>query len=233
MSSMGEYFAAQGHTVLGIRLPGHATHPQDLPRMRWMDWLHAVEDGYHMLHSAGCQVFIMGLSMGGILTLTAAARLPFAGAVAMSTPYCLPPDPRLPYIQYLSWLMPEVPKAEGEWQDLRMAQEHVTYPAFPTRGLAELRDLLTVMRRSLAQIRCPVLLAQSRNDGGIAPESMERIYAALGPSDKTMLWLEKSGHIITRDQERQRVFEAAENFIRRICAVQEPLSPQQAGVLGS
>lgn len=99
MRTMGEYFAAQGHTVLGIRLPGHATHADDLPRMRWTDWLHAVEDGYHLLHSAGCQVYIMGLSLGGILTLIAAARLPIAGAVGMSVLYRLPPDPRLAFIQ--------------------------------------------------------------------------------------------------------------------------------------
>ena len=218
MRTMGEYLAAQGHTVLGIRLPGHATQAEDLPRMRWPDWLQAVEDGYHLLHSAGRQVFIMGLSMGGLLTLTAAARLPIAGAVAMSVPYCLPADPRLPCIQHLAWLMPAVPKAAGDWQDLAMAQEHVEYPAFPTRGIAELRDLVAEMRRSLPLIRCPVLLVHSRADGSVSPENMPRIYAELGSSDKAMLWLEKSGHVVTRDLERQRVFEAADSFIRRISA---------------
>jgi carboxylesterase len=218
MRDMGEYYAAQGHTVLGIRLPGHATHPQDLPRMRWTDWLHAVEDGYHLLHSAGCHVFIMGLSLGGCLTLTAAARLPVAGAVAMSTPHHLPSDPRLPLAQYLAWAMPTVPKGPSDWQDLSMAQEHVEYPAFPTRGIAELRDLIEEMRRSLPQIRCPVLLAQARADGSVLPENVEHIYAELGTSDKSIFWLEKSGHVVTRDLERQRLFEAAENFLRRIAA---------------
>jgi carboxylesterase len=216
MRTMGEYFAAQGHTVLGIRLPGHATHADDLPRMRWTDWLHAVEDGYHLLHSAGCQVYIMGLSLGGILTLIAAARLPIAGAVGMSVLYRLPPDPRLAFIQYLAWLMPSASKGPSDWQDSSMAEGHIDYPAYPTRGIAELRDLLAEMRRSLAQIRCPVLLAHSRADGGVAPENMERIYAELGASDKSMLWLEKSGHVVTRDLERQRLFEAAEDFIHRI-----------------
>ena len=216
MRTMGEYFAAQGHTVLGIRLPGHATHPQDLPRLRWTDWLQAVEDGYHLLHSAGRQVFIMGLSMGGLLTLTAAARLPIAGAVAMSTPYRLPADPRLPYAKYLAWLMPSAPKGPNDWQDAAMAQDHVEYPQYPTRGIAELRDLAAEMRQSLPQVRCPVLLAQSRADGSVSPENMQQIYDALGTSDKTMLWLEKSGHVVTRDLERQAVFEAAEAFVHRV-----------------
>jgi carboxylesterase len=218
MRTMGEYFAAQGHTVLGIRLPGHATQPEDLPRMRWTDWSHAVEDGYHLLHSAGCQVFVMGLSLGGLLTLTAAARLPIAGAVAMSAPYNLPPDPRLSFVHYLAWAMPTVPKGPSDWQDPSMAQDHVEYPAFPTRGIAELRDLIEEMHRSLSQIRCPVLLAHARADGSVLPENVEHIYAQLGTSDKSIFWLEKSGHVVTRDLERQRLFEAAENFIRRISA---------------
>jgi carboxylesterase len=154
-----------------------------------------------------------------ILTLIAAARLPIAGAVGMSVPYRLPPDRRLAFIQYLAWLVPNASKGPSDWQDSNMAEGHIDYPAYPTRGIAELRDLLAEMRRSLAQIRCPVLLAHSRADGGVAPENMERIYAELGTSDKTMLWLEKSGHVVTRDLERQRLFEAAEDFIRRITVV--------------
>jgi carboxylesterase len=155
--------------------------------------------------------------MGGILTLTAAARLPIAGAVAMSTPYN-PPDPRLPYARYLSWIMPMVPKGPSDWQDPAMAQGHVEYPANVTRSAAELYVLMGEMRRSLPQIRCPVLLAQSRTDGAVPPENMELIYKELGSADKTMFWLEKSGHVITRDQERQRLFEAADQFINRIMA---------------
>ena len=216
MRTMGEYFAAQGHTVLGIRLPGHATRPDDLPRMRWVDWLHAVEDGYHFLHSAGRRVFIMGLSMGGILTLTAAARLPAAGVVAMSTPYSLSADPRLSYIEYLSWIIPHMPKGPSDWHDQAMLEEHVDYPDYPTRSLAEVRDLLEVMRQGLHQIQAPVLLVHSRLDAGVPPENMLRIYEHLGSTDKSMLWLEQSGHVVTRDLERVRVFEAALAFVRRI-----------------
>ena len=45
MRDLGKHLAGQGHTVLGLRLPGHATRPADLKRMRWRDWLAAVEDG--------------------------------------------------------------------------------------------------------------------------------------------------------------------------------------------
>lgn len=216
LRKMGEYLANEGHTVLGIRLPGHANHPDNLRHLTWQDWLGAVEDGYHMLRSACQNVFIMGLSLGGVLTLTAGARLPFEGLVAMSTPYALPPDPRLPYLHYLAWLIEEMPKGPSDWHEMAMAEEHVDYPAYATRGLVELRDLLQVMREGLPKVRCPVLLAHSRQDGGVAPENMERIYAALGTKDKQMLWLDHSGHVVTCDLERSNLFKAAMEFLERV-----------------
>jgi carboxylesterase len=216
MRWMGEYLSEQGHTVLGIRLFAHATRPSDMLRARWHDWLASVEDGLNILAGACEQTFIMGLSMGGILTLLAAARYPVAGAVAMSTPYELPRDWRMKYIRLLHHLLPYVGKGGSDWQDPAAAADHVDYPAHPTHGVAELIDLTAEMRTALPDIRVPVLLMHSKKDGGIAPENMPRIYEKLGSPDKQMLWIENSGHVITRDKDRQVVFKAAADFIKRV-----------------
>ncbi|HLA87386.1 MAG TPA: hypothetical protein VJL10_05165, partial [Anaerolineales bacterium] len=42
MRWMGEYLNQQGLTCLGIRLAGHATHPEDMRRSRWTDWAASV-----------------------------------------------------------------------------------------------------------------------------------------------------------------------------------------------
>jgi carboxylesterase len=73
MRWLGEYLNGQGYTVCGIRLNGHATKPEDMIRSRWQDWLLSVEDGFNLLRSCTYQVFLLGLSMGGVLSLTAAA----------------------------------------------------------------------------------------------------------------------------------------------------------------
>ena len=73
MRWLGETLNQQGFTVCGIRLNGHATLLKDMVRSRWWDWLLTVEDGYNLLRSCTDQVFLLGLSMGGILSLTAAA----------------------------------------------------------------------------------------------------------------------------------------------------------------
>jgi carboxylesterase len=221
---MGEALNQEGYTVLGVRLPGHATRQADLPRTRWQDWLAAVEDGWHLLRGAADPIVLVGLSMGGALSLLFAsgryaAECSVAGVVAMSTPYDLKPDPRFPFIRLLHPLVPQVMKGPSDFRDAQMGKEHVSYPAYPTRSIAELRDVLAEMRAALPEVTAPALLIHARGDTGggfFDPLSMEKIHAALGSREKEMRWVENSGHIITRDQARAVVFQAALDFIHRI-----------------
>lgn len=216
MRWMGEYLNQQGHTVLGVRLAGHATQIEDMVRTRWWDWLASVEDGYHLLKGSTEQIFIVGLSMGGALSLHFVSQFPVAGVVAMSTPYALPHDPRLRFVKFLSNLKPYLLKDSSDAQDRESLKEHISYHANPTRSIGELLDLLASMRALLPKISAPTLLMHSHNDTYVLPENMPKIYHDLGSADKTMLWLNKSGHVIPREPEREIAFRATADFIQRI-----------------
>jgi carboxylesterase len=222
MRWLGEYLNRQGYTVCGIRLNGHATKPEDMIRSRWQDWLLSVEDGYNLLRSCTDQVFLLGLSMGGVLSLTAASRLPVRGVVAMSTPYRLPDNPLLAFARPLSWIIPYIRKGKGApdegWFDKNAFKQHVAYPKHPIRSGVELNQLLGVMRESLPQVKVPVLLIYSRDDDYVIRDCMEKIHAALGSTDKQMRWVEGGGHVITEEPTRETVFEAAADFIKRVAS---------------
>jgi carboxylesterase len=216
MRWMGEYLGNLGYTVLGIRLAGHATQPEDMSRMRWQDWVTSVEDGYYMLKGWVDQVFVVGLSMGGILSLLFASQHPVSGVVAMSTPYALPDDPRLPFIRIISVFIPNVKQGPSDWQNPEAAKDHVCYPYFPTRAVIQLRDLLSEMRSALPMVRVPVLLIHSKQDTGVVPHNAEQILAALGSQDKQLFWVENSGHVIPREPDRYLAFKTTNEFIQRV-----------------
>lgn len=134
----------------------------------------------------------------------------------MSTPYILPPGTRLPFVKYLHLFIPSVSQGYSEGHNLEAASDHIDYPNFPKRAFAELRYLISATRTTLPQVQVPVLLVPSKDDGNVPPESMQQIYDNLGVADKQMLWVETRGHVITRQPERMRIFQAAENFIHRI-----------------
>ncbi|GAB4505669.1 MAG: alpha/beta fold hydrolase [Anaerolineales bacterium] len=220
MRWMGEYLNALGYPCLGVRLTGHATRPEDMIRSRYTDWMASVEDGYHFLHSVAGRIYLVGLSMGGILALVMSARLPVAGVIAMSTPYRLPYDYPVWALKLLSKFVAYQPKDKDEpgsdWFDKQAYAEHVSYPQNPVRSGAELQRLLQEMRATLPNVQVPALLIHSRNDTYVPPENMEQIYAALGASDKTKLYITEAGHVVTRDAAREEVFRAAAEFICRV-----------------
>ncbi len=220
MRWLGEYLNHQGYTVCGIRLNGHATRPEDMIRSRHQDWLLSVEDGCNLLRCCTDQVFLLGLSMGGILSLTSACYLPVRGVVAMSTPYDLPNIP-LPLwaVRILSRIKPYMKKAGGPgggWFDQAAYQQHVSYPQNPLRSAVELKVLLAEMHAALPRISVPVLLIHSRDDDYVIKDSMQQIFDHLATPDKHMLWVEGGGHVITEEPTRELVFKAAADFIERV-----------------
>ena len=221
MRWMGEYLAQEGFSVLGIRLAGHATRPDDMIRSRWTDWVASVEDGYHLLRGLSSRIYLVGLSMGGVLALLLSTRLDVQGVVAISTPMHMPEDWRLRFIGILSKVKPYMPKSKLPpgygWFDKEAWKQHISYPQNPVRSIAELDKVLAEMRLVLPEVRVPVLLIHSQNDGYVVPANMDRIYAALtNAAEKTMLSVQGSGHVVTRDAARVQAFEAAANFILRL-----------------
>jgi carboxylesterase len=224
MRWMGEYLNRElGCPCLGVRLAGHATRPEDMIRSRYEDWLASVEDGYHLMRGVADRVVLVGLSMGGALSLINATRLQVAGLVAMATPYGLPPDWRLNYTEILSKFVPYLPKSKDPpgtgWVDKEAWHGQVSYPENPLRSIGELKKLLDLLRESLSNVTAPTLLIYSQDDkylplGSLA--SMEYIYTHIGASRKEKLVLSGSGHVIPRDAQREQAFAAAAKFIQSL-----------------
>lgn len=223
MRWMGEYLHRQGYTCLGIRLAGHATQPEDMIRSRWTDWTASVEDGYNLLCSLTDDIFLVGLSMGGILSLLMSARLAprVKGVIAMSTPSRLPSDYPTWLLEFLSRFIKFSPKTNGPpgsgWFDKAAYKEQIAYGKNPVRSVAELKKLIFAMRAALPDVHVPVLLMHSRDEKYILPHNLEYIYERLvNTSDKTKLYLTGSGHVLPRDASREQVFKAAVEFIQRV-----------------
>ena len=218
---MGEYLNQQGLTCLGIRLTGHATDPEDMIRSRWSDWAASVQDGYHLLSGSVDRIYLVGLSMGGVLSLLMSTRLNVAGVVAMSTPYQLPNDYPLWVLRLYGMFVRDSPKSKeipgASWFDTAAYADHISYPQNPMRSVVELKLLLKEMQAALPEVRKPVLLIHSKDDPYVLPENMEKIHAGLvHASDKTKVYVTGSGHVVTRDAARHQVFELARDFIKRL-----------------
>lgn len=215
MRPLGEFLAGKGYSVLGIRLAGHGTVIEDMNRVTWMDWSNSVLDGWYLLRPNTKRVFIIGLSMGGVLTLYHSSFLPVAGLVGMSTPYQID-DPRAKILPLYSKFIKYADKGESDWQDKDAVEDHFSYARYPTKALVQLSQLLDAMRKSLPKVTAPALLIHSRKDIGVPLVNLDKVYQAIStPADsKEKIILEHSGHVVTRDKDKAQVFSAIHNFIQ-------------------
>ena len=220
MRMLAESLSGDGYTVLAPRLFGHATDPQDMLRARWWDWIASAEDGLNILRSVTDRQVVMGLSMGGVLSLILAARYKVNAVVSYSSPCKMPDDPRLKLIRLLHWFVPRQPKGLPDWHNLEAAKDHVDYPYFPTRSIIELQELIKVMRSELPAVKVPAFFVQSHGDHTISPESMDFLYKHVSSKVKNRLWVDDSGHVVIREPESEKIFSETKLFLSRVLGTQ-------------
>jgi carboxylesterase len=216
MTLLGEALAAEGRTVLGVRLPQHGTDPSDMLLASWRDWYTGALDGYHILRAQCESVFVMGLSMGGAIAIKMGADCAVSGVVAMSTvsrPFHDRMGLRAALASALKYLRPYVRKIPRRLAGPR-PHPRVSYTIYPTRAISQLRAMIRASADALPRVTAPALVVHSRADPLVPAENAEYIYARLGSADKELLWLDTSDHVVTEDLERDLLFARINAFVR-------------------
>ena len=209
---LAEAVAAAGYSVDLPLLPGHGTSLDDMLATRWDDWSKAAEAAFQALAARCDRVAVAGLSMGGTLTCWLAEQHPEIAGIALVNPLIEAPDEEFRRgIRALLDAGSEVFDAIGS----DIAKEGAIEAAYPGTPLAALLSLFegadTVAAR-LGEIRCPILLLNSREDHVVEPASgdvLER--SAGGPLER--VFLERSFHVATLDYDAPLIEERVVAFV--------------------
>jgi len=210
MRPLGDDLAAAGHTVLGVRLAGHGTEPEDLRRIRWRDWLASVADGVAVLAQLTETIVLIGQSLGAALVLTAATRLRADAVVALAPPYALPTNLRPRRLR--PWHVRSKGVPLHPQLGLRREADYPAYAGFPPRVEREVPPLLAEMRRGLSTIMVPVLVVASDADPWLPASLHGRRLAAELP-DARLVVLENVGHSIALDPGNAEALAAIREFV--------------------
>lgn len=200
MRLIGEFLRNKGYTVRGILLKGHGAAQLDMKKCSYRDWIHEAVSGYRLLKQECDEVFAVGFSMGGLLSLYLARNYDIKGVAALSTPIkILSRKAAMDFIRrnFNTYVMGMYDKID-----------------INIKGVRHLFKLIRYVKSNLRQIKKPVLIMQSYGDRTVSPISANIIYNNIGSKDKSIVYLHKSGHIITCDKEKERVFEEVYDFIR-------------------
>jgi esterase/lipase len=199
MRPLGQALQKQGWTVRLMRLPGHGVDYQRLFLRRAPEWQKAVEDELVALQRMYAPVLLVGFSIGGALSASAAAKYPPDGLGLIA-----------PFFIHEPWwvnmglflLRPLLPVAVNPFRGNRRvvtllqnaAQEML--PGFdfsrpevqaemrhfqvPLIFFDQFRILSQKMDQSLEKLNMPVLVVQGENDPVVRPRITRRILSRIG-----------------------------------------------------
>lgn len=190
-----------GLTVSGILLPGHGSHPRFLNRTTWHDWYRAAEEEAAYLLAYYGNVYIAGLSMGGLLALHAGICLKgIKGVIAVNTPIYN----HYPFLTLLSPLIqlinPYFPKKQDDKVKELKARGRFAYDCNPVKAFRSMQDLRNLVVKELREIEVPVLAMQSVQDEAVKEESLAFITKTPRKARTQGIKLYNSGHIATMEE---------------------------------
>jgi carboxylesterase len=214
MRDIAKALAAAGHDVELPRLPGHGTSVDDMLSTTWHDWTAEVESAYQRLASRVERVVVVGLSMGGTLTLRMAFDHPSIAAIACVNPATKArPAKVLAAIDELIAEGTSVVPGEGRSDIADPDCFDTAYdgtPMVPLRSL--LLDGIAPMSDRYVELMMPLRLFTSRNDHVVDPGDSVHLAASYGgPVEHT--WLERSFHVATRDYDRELIIAELTTFV--------------------
>lgn len=209
---LGEYLASEGFTVYGVRLSGHGTHYEDMERCSYQDWIKSIEDGFHFLQQHCTDIFVIGQSMGGTLTLNLSQTYKNIKGIMLinAAINSIPPMER-----YKNKHVPRFVH-EGE-PDIKAKNVHeITYTKAPVRSMNQLFALMTETRDKLSDIACPVLAFRSSEDHVVPPENTDYIMANIQSDIKEVVPLYHSYHVASMDHDKELIAEQCSLFINKL-----------------
>ena len=208
MRYLGQYLHQEGYTVRGVLLPGHGTKLEDMETTDSEDWFSKVIEEYESLRAENDKVYVLGLSMGGTLSLLLAQNYDVDKVVPIAAPIKLQDK-----TAYLTPLLKYF-KRFRRWPESDDKDEYdIGYSGMPIQSVPELLKLIKRSKQNLKEVTCPTLVVQARDDNTVKPVSAEIIHNRISSPDKEILWLEDSGHVCTVGAEKEEIHRKISDFL--------------------
>ena len=215
MRPWAEHLAAAGLTVRLPRLPGHGSDWHDMAVTRWDDWYAEADRAFTELSARCSDVFVMGLSMGGSLSLRLAEE--HGGGVrglVLVNPAVHSENKAFALLPVLKHL---VPSLKGIGNDIaKPGQDEGCYDRIPLKALHSMTEGWAQVKADIGKVTSPVLLFHSPQDHVVEPSNTAWILGHVASSDVEDRVLPESFHVATLDHDAPAIFSGSLEFVHRL-----------------
>ncbi|MDO4240324.1 carboxylesterase [Micrococcus sp.] len=210
-----EGLAAEGVAVRVPLLPGHGTRWEDLAATGADEIRAAVRAEVDAALAGHHHVAVAGISMGGALTLDAAAHRPVAAALVVN-PALRFGNPVAHAAPLLRHVVPSLPAIAGDIADPDARE--IAYERTPLGGVAAVGRIQRAAERGLGRITSPVTVFRSARDAVVPEASHRALLRGLTRAPVEVVPLPRSRHVATLDLDLPLLIEASRAAVARAVA---------------
>jgi carboxylesterase len=212
---------AAGVQVCAPIMPGHEGPGPVMPRSSWRDWLATAESAFDLLAVGGREVAVVGFSTGGTLALHLASDRPVARQVLLAPFLAIRYSGLIPiapasYLRRLAQLIPNLPRRAPAVRDPEMRQWASSADRFRTfnvNAAVSALELIDVVKPLVPGITTPTLIIQGKLDSVVEPANASWLHDRLGSTQKDLVILPRSDHLLALDREREQVIALTLDFV--------------------
>jgi carboxylesterase len=206
----------EGWSVRAPLLPGHGRSLDAFTKARADEWEAAAREALAALQRQSSHVAIVGQSMGGALATTLAADTHIEALVLLVPFMTLSRRGRriAAFHRLVSIFAPYlVSRSESSILDPEARRKALGRGITTPRLVRELSVIVDRARKAAPRVTAPTLVIHSRQDPRVTTADAESVFDLLGPAEKSLLWVDRSGHVISVDFDRDVVAQRVSDWL--------------------
>ncbi|SIS38408.1 alpha/beta hydrolase [Salimicrobium flavidum] len=208
MRPLAEAYAKEGYTVVCPKLIGHGTTPEDMEQSTAEEWIQSAENAFAWLENRCNRIFVVGLSLGGTLSLYLAANKNVDGLAVINPAVNVP--------EMVQMAKSELRFVDSIGSDIKKKDvSELTYHKTPVRSLKHLRNLMAKVHEQLSEVKAPMIVFVSEEDHVVPPDNGQTVFDMAFSEEKELVHLENSYHVATLDNDQDLIIERCLEFFSR------------------
>lgn len=201
---IAEHLRKRGIQVITPVLPGHgeSLNRKEMRKYNRKDWIDTAEKAVKEMVESYQEVYLIGFSMGGLISSYLASKYPIKKLVLLSA--------SVYYMNVKRFSADFRIKLRNRSQLQRYLYKMINTPV---RATIQFRKLVQDLIPYIGCIENPVLIIQGEKDDLVDPKSAEYIYDTVRSKEKYLHLLPQSKHIVCWDSEKEQVVELIDRFL--------------------
>ena len=215
---LAKYLADNGYYTVANNLPGHGTTIEECNRVKYKDWITAVEQGVAQLASKCDKIHVIGSSMGAVLALHIASIFPINSLVLIAPVLKFKSEFKTRILVPLFNKMIPITDKASQYKDGKNMTFY-GYSSYPNKALNEMRKLTNLVKKKLMKIKSPTLLIHSESDLTCIIDNYHIVNNNIKSEIKEKLIVKKSSHNMISENkysdEYDLIYQTINQFINK------------------